>query len=78
MNINTSNLSNLQHELEKRVGKQVDLRDAVLKRKDEELKGWIIWSLERKILKEYKYNQEYQTTKLSFQIIFFRNKDKIK
>ena len=42
VNVNTSNLSDLQHELEKRVGKQVDLRDAVLKRKDEELKGRII------------------------------------
>ena len=41
VNINTSNLSDLQSQIEKRVGKQVDIREAILKKKDEELKGKI-------------------------------------
>ena len=41
VNINTSNLSDLQNQIEKRVGKQVDIREAILKKKDEELKGKI-------------------------------------
>ena len=40
VNVNTSNLSDLQNQLEKRVGKHVDLKEAMLKKKDEELKGW--------------------------------------
>ena len=42
VNVNTSNLSDLQTQLEKRVGKHVDLKEVLLKKKDEEIKGWII------------------------------------
>ena len=36
---NTSNLNELQHQLEKRAGKHVDAREAILKKRDEQLKG---------------------------------------
>ena len=39
VNVNTSNLSDLQTQLEKRVGKHVDLKEALLKKKDKEIKG---------------------------------------
>ena len=51
VNVNTSNLSDLQNQLEKRVGKQVDIREAILKKKDEKLKGNIIFSIMKSFIK---------------------------
>ena len=53
VNINTSNLSDLQSQIEKRVGKQVDIREAISKKKDEELKGKISVLLKKKGFTNY-------------------------
>ena len=53
VNINTSNLSDLQSQIEKRVGKQVDIREAILKKKDEELKGKISVLSKKKAFTNY-------------------------
>ena len=42
VSVNTSNLSDLQNQLDQRVGKHVDLREAIIKKKDEQLKGTLL------------------------------------
>ena len=58
VNINTSNLSDLQNQIEKRVGKQVDIREAILKKKDEELKGKISVLSKKKAFTNYISNSK--------------------
>ena len=63
VNINTSNLSDLQNQIEKRVGKQVDIREAILKKKDEELKGKISVLSKKKAFTNYIFISNSKTKK---------------
>ena len=74
VNINTSNLSDLQNQIEKRVGKQVDIREAILKKKDEELKGKISVLSKKKAFTNYIFNSKTKNVlKLYFHIFRVAN-----
>ena len=39
VSVNTTNLSDLQDKLQQRVGRHVDVREALIRKKDEQLEG---------------------------------------
>ena len=48
---NAANLGDLQNQLDRRVGKHVDIREQIIKKKDDELKGKSIKTIDVMILR---------------------------
>ena len=48
---NAANLGDLQNQLDRRVGKHVDIREQIIKKKDDELKGKSIKTINVMILR---------------------------
>ena len=48
---NAANLGDLQNQLDRRVGKHVDIREQIIKKKDDELKGKSIKTINIMILR---------------------------
>ena len=48
---NAANLGDLQNQLDRRVGKHVDIREQIIKKKDDELKGKSIKTINAMILR---------------------------
>ena len=48
---NAANLGDLQNQLDRRVGKHVDIREQIIKKKDDELKGKSIKTINLMILR---------------------------
>ena len=50
---NAANLGDLQNQLDRRVGKHVDIREQIIKKKDDELKGKSIKTINLMLLRLY-------------------------
>ena len=53
---NAANLGDLQNQLDRRVGKHVDIREQIIKKKDDELKGKSIKTINVMILR-FRHNE---------------------
>ena len=60
---NAANLGDLQNQLDRRVGKHVDIREQIIKKKDDELKGKSIKTINVMILKIVLCNKKYNLGK---------------